>query len=184
MSRERVGVGMMVACCVLVYSTGRAFAQPGAANVQAVRQLAAFVASSYEKYVFGTGDYKIADVDVNSRKVRAAMLRSANGQLVAGLKLKPLTSGGALPNARVVATFDVTQVVGTVTIEVAAVEAGNFHGVDLERVSQPGRYTLTGQPFTLEAGTPYEARGQVYMMACPEICGVSMRVVEVKWQIE
>ncbi len=180
---KRFGACSAVLCCALTLGVRTAVAQPAKEGWHGVPPVD-FGKLRYESTVT-SGDCTAAGADVGSRRVWAAVLGCAQSpQVTAGLKLQPLTNSGAQPYGKIVATFEVTQVVGSVMLEVLARQHGSPSGTSIQWIKQPGRYTLVSHLMKLQVGLPYEAIAEAFVAPCRELCGVSMKIVEIKWEFQ
>lgn len=167
---------------------------PAPANAQTIRRpdvktavkgSAAAVSAQYEKSVTPDATCMTADAKPATKEVWAAQLACKGGsQLKAGFRLAPLTTAAPIPNAKIVATFEVSQVVGSVSLSVASRKGGMAFGVGNLAVSRPGTYTVTSQqPFTLEADQPFKAEAHAYFGTHSSgVDAVVLRITEIKWE--
>ena len=154
-------------------------------------RLAAFPApSSYVRWVEGAGLYA-GDANVSTRRAIAVVLGAPPLSAVsAGFKLPAFSVTGKVYNARMRATFNVTQVVGPrifACIEIARSGAENtmFQQKQSGALTGPGTVTLSTDTITLVPGVQYEARAFLALMSDPGsgvIVGGVATITEIKWE--
>lgn len=168
---------------------GQAAAQPQRIldRTALVRQAAALTHSNYIRYVRGEGPCQTGDASPGARTIWAATLgciQTPSPTIYTALLLPVMTSGAGAPNAKVVATFVVSQVLGAAHLFASAhiPNSTATQGSQGVFITKPGTYTVTGKPFTMQANQPYHAAASVYMLdKCESACAVVARVTDLRW---
>jgi hypothetical protein len=96
--------------------------------------------------------------------------------------------GGQFPGAKVTAKLVVSERVGNKTrLLVTIYKNGSpVETKELACVTQPGTFTLTTDPITLQAGAEYKAHAFVDVMVAggeSGVCGAVATIPEIKWEI-
>ncbi len=182
MSRHHFRVGVIALCCALTLAAAGGSAQVATRDLSVARQQALAIASNWQGFTTGEGPCRIVQASQTSKKLWAAVLGCGpSGQVAAGFRLPPLSLGSPLSNVKVFATFQVTGVAGPVKLQVVARKLGAPYGLKEQTITQPGTYTVSGPDFDLTAGDGFVAEAAVLVGPC-DFCGVSTKVVEIKWQ--
>ena len=178
-----IGLGGLVA-------VPSAHAQIDTQLMQEFRNKAASLLSGYQPRASNTQGLAAAHAVVSSRKVWVSAFNVPGQvpQASAGFELAPLTVGGQFPGAKVTARFVVTERVGNKTrLFVAIYKNGSQVATkELPYVTQPGTFTLTTDPITLQAGAEYKAHAFVNVLVAggeSGVCGAVATIPEIKWEI-
>lgn len=156
-----------------------------------LKKALAAATGGWQRSVWGQGSCQTGDAKLAGRKVWAvvmgcepAMQNAITRFSYSGFTLPALSVSGNLPDARVSATVVVSRVVGDAWIAVGAARGvlGSGPPWTSRRVTEPGTYTVLGNPFSLEPDREYKAG--VWLQAtdlCGEVCAVVATVTEIKW---
>lgn len=153
------------------------------------RQVASRVASGFEKYEYSQGAAEAA-ARPTSRKAWAAAFKipGQSNVAAAGFTLPPVSVGGTIPSARVKATINVLQVVGSALTLVLQVERSGVPGGQIKAsaaLTAPGSVTLATESFSLQEGGQYRAKAFVNAWAGStegDMCAAVITISEIKWE--
>ncbi len=185
-----VAAGLVLVGLACLAPAPPAAAQPVKSTLQRSRLPVAQVATTFLKYIEGTGAY-IGEANLTSRKAWAVTVGNPPLSAVnAGFKSQPVSSGGVLAQGRVTASFEVLQVLGTTTyvclmISKSGAETGQFGAKQSGALNGPGPVTLVTDQFTMHPGVQYEARAFVVTMSDFAGGGINagvVKVTEIKWE--
>jgi len=126
----------------------------------------------------------------STRKAWAAAFKipGQSNVAAAGFKLPPISAAGTIPGARVKATFNVSQVVGTgltLVLQVAKTGVAGSQEKASTPLMGPGSYTVTTDPFSLLEGGQYQAKAFVNAWAGStegDLCAAVLTITEIKWE--
>jgi len=156
-----------------------------------LKKALASMAGGWQRSVWGQGSCQTGDAKLAGRRVWAvvmgcepSMQNAVTRFNYSGFTLPALSVSGYLPDARVSATVVVSQVVGDAWIAVGAARGvlGSGPPWASRRVTEPGTYTVLGNPFPLEPDKEYKAG--VWLEAtdlCGDVCAAVATVTEIKW---
>ncbi len=155
MNRNIAVVTVVVVACALGLQTAAAVAQKQAPpSSAALQQFPVPVFYSYEKLVSVPEGCVTATTNLLTRRVWASRLGCAQQVESAGLMLVGLKPNTTVNGARIVATFEVTQLAGGWYLATSLRHGdGSTVGVGQTHIDHTGTYTVVpSSPFTLEAG--------------------------------
>jgi len=190
----RSGTAWVSACVAMLALSGpecafNAMGQIDPTILQKARRVAQTAASGFEKYEYALGAGEAA-ARPGTRKAWAAAFKipGQSNVAAAGFKLPPISAAGTIPGARVKASFNVSQVVGTgltLVLQVATTGvAGSQHKASTP-LTGPGSYTVTTDPFSLLEGGQYQAKAFVSAWAGStegDLCAAVLTITEIKWE--
>lgn len=184
MRRTRVlSVAALVPTALLVaFLVSDAAAEMNVETMHKFKQMAAKLSSGYTKYEGSGGDCLVGRAHPPTKSVWVAKLSCAGDKNVAaGFMIGQLTSTTPLSGVKVVATIEVTQIVGTADFNPRFGLAGSAPAYLGKRITQPGTYTASAGPFDLQANKTYEA-GAI-LVAIGSFTAVQARITEIKWDL-
>lgn len=184
-----LGAGALVVAAGLPGLAGPAAAQINPQALQQVKAQAAKAGANLQKYTSVQGA-AAAGVDVGARKAWAAALMAPGpqAQARAGFITAPISVGSSVAGAKVKATFNVSERVGGTTMVVVDVRRSGTPGTIAVKegwVTSTGTLTVMTDPFTLQAGAPYEARAYLYAWAHgtgSEVRALVATISDIKWE--
>jgi len=196
MGRLVLVVATLLVSAVLALPAGQASKPPQAVKQQidrpALAKLAAGLSTGlWQRYLVGQGACQMGEAKPAELKVCAAIMGCEKGLanssvrwVRAGFHLPALRTAGAIPNARVSATFEVSRVLGDAWLHVGVVPGvfGSGPPLTTRKISTPDTYTVLSNPFTLDPNKDYDAVAWVEVLdLCGDLCGAVATITELKW---